>query len=65
MNRQHHQTKSRRQWNAIAPEYLLLLRIFGNGETKRHVGAELNRRASQRKPITSPLFSNVQRQPAA
>jgi hypothetical protein len=33
------------QLQALAPEYLLLMTIFGNRESRRRVGAELDRRA--------------------
>ena len=48
MNLQHRQPSLTGRIQAVAPEYLLLLAIFGSNKTLSHVRVELDRRATVR-----------------
>jgi len=48
MNLQHRQPSLPGRIQAVTPEYLLLLAIFGRSKTQRQVRLELDRRATVR-----------------
>lgn len=65
MTRQHRQSIRSTRFQALTPEYLLLLTIFGSSKTQRQVHAELDRRATLRPRSLRAAFQSQQLQPAA
>lgn len=65
MSKRLRQHLDRRGLSNVAPEYLLLLTIFGGDEMQRRVEAELDRRAARRPIGVRPALRLRPLQPAA